>query len=72
MFEVVLYDPDPVSDWPSTERSNEMIEWVNEHCKSFETYEEFDVSDFSMYYDTVLTFYFKEEKDATWFRMRWA
>jgi hypothetical protein len=69
MFVVNICDPD--SDWPSTENADAMIKWVNENCKSFETYEELDVSDFSMYHDTIYTFYFKEEKDANWFRMMW-
>ena len=32
----------------------------------------FDNSNPRWYWDTHLTFYFREPEDATWFRMRWS
>ena len=55
-----------ISDWRERE------EWALIHCDTFIYRTITDVSDVSDTYDTVYEFYFSEEKDAMWFKLKWS
>ena len=55
----------------SRDEFSEMQYWAQEHCKSFIAMVLTDVSDVSLYYDTVAEFRFNNEQDATIFTLRW-
>lgn len=61
------------SHWVSTQDEfSEMKYWACEHCKSFVSMTLTDVSDVSLYHDTVAEFVFKDDRDADLFTLRWA
>ena len=68
VYKVNVCDPDTNHTF---DRSNEMVQWAQTHCKSFVGVEELDVSDFSMYHDTIHIFSFKDKKDSMWFNLKW-
>ncbi len=50
----------------------ELVDWAIKYCPDFQAWEIVDVSDVSLSYDEICTFKFRSEKDANWFRLRWA
>lgn len=63
MFEIILYDPDN----PTYTYHN----WAKENCLSYMHYKNTDVSDLSWKHDYIAQFFFEEEKDAIFFKMKW-
>lgn len=63
MFEITLYDPDA----PAYTYHN----WAKENCSSYMHYKGTDVSDLSWKHDYIVQFFFEEEKDAIFFKMKW-
>jgi hypothetical protein len=51
--------------------SETVIAWAKEHCASFASVEEIDVSDFTTHCDTITEFWFMDEADVLLFRLRW-
>lgn len=47
-------------------------QWAREHCASYSGYEALDVSDVSLKNDVLAEYTFKDEKDASWFILRWS
>lgn len=45
--------------------------WAQDHCSSFVTYSIQDVSDHSIMFDQVAEYSFREESDATFFKLKW-
>ena len=47
-------------------------EWALLHCDTFTHRTITDVSDVSNTVDSIYEFYFSDEKDAMWFRLKWS
>jgi len=45
--------------------------WAIQNCKTFVWMHEQDVTDVSYQHDYIYGFYFGDEKDANWFRLKW-
>lgn len=45
--------------------------WALKNCKTFVFMHEQDVSDVSYQFDYVYGFYFGDEKDVNWFKLKW-
>lgn len=45
--------------------------WALAHCKSFVWMDVSDVSDVSLYYDELATYYFGDERDALMFKLKY-
>ena len=45
--------------------------WAVKHCPSYVRYDIQDVSDYSLIYDQVAEYEFTDERDVTWFKLRW-
>ena len=45
--------------------------WAKEHCASYVDFHIQDVSDVSLVWDEIGAYSFKEEADATLFRLKW-
>ena len=50
----------------------DMDKWAQDNCASYIGYEVNDISDFSLVYDLIGIFEFREEKDAAWFSLKWS
>lgn len=61
-YQVIFSDIDNV---------DEREEWARQHCNTFAYRTITDVSDVSNTIDTVYEFYFGDEKDAMWFKLKW-
>ena len=46
-------------------------DWAKAHCATYKGYHVQDVSDVSMIFDEIAGYYFDDEKDAMWFRLKW-
>lgn len=60
---VILGDP--------TVSKEVMDAWARDICPSFVRSEDTDVSDISGMYDTLRTYWFDDEADLAWFKLRW-
>lgn len=45
--------------------------WAKENCASYQGYHVQDVSDVSLISDEIAGYYFNDEKDIMWFRLKW-
>ena len=45
--------------------------WAQDHCESFVTYSIQDVSDFTLLFDQVAEYSFRNESDAIFFKLKW-
>lgn len=52
--------------------AEERIKWALTHCNSFTHRTITDISDVSATVDAIYEFYFNEEKDAMWFKLKWS
>jgi len=50
------------------------LDWAREHCKSYVTMRSHIMNTTHGYYidDSRTDFFFDDEKDAVWFRLRWS
>lgn len=46
--------------------------WATRNCASYVRYDIQDVSDFSPTYDQIAEYEFTDERDVTWFKLRWS
>ena len=46
-------------------------QWCRANTRTYIWMEEVDVSDVSLYNDYIYAFYFIDEEDANWFKLRW-
>lgn len=51
---------------------SDMQYWAQKNCKSFVAMRLEDVSDISIRYDLVAEFSFRDDRDATLFRIKWS
>ena len=50
---------------------NNMNQWAQEHCDSYQGYDAQDVSDVSLQWDEVAEYRFLQERDAMLFHLKW-
>jgi hypothetical protein len=55
----------------ANDRFLDAAKWAKRHCKSFVRYTITDVSDISLTNDILAEYFFKDEKDAIIFMLRW-
>ena len=60
-----------IADTNLRSRPYDIKVWAMENCKTFVWMEETDVSDVSLQWDYIYTFYFGTQEDANWFTLRW-
>lgn len=53
------------------EDCDEREEWALIHCDTFISRTITDISDVSLTADVLYDFYFGDEKDAMWFKLKW-
>lgn len=46
-------------------------QWCRANTRTYIWMEEVDTTDVSMLYDYIYAFYFIDEEDANWFKLRW-
>ena len=54
------------------DNEGELIQWALDHCPTFSHKTITDVSDVSGTCDTIHDFFFSDEKEAMWFRLKWS
>lgn len=50
---------------------HKLKQWCRENTHTYVWMDEVDTSDVSAYHDYVYAFYFADEADANWFKLRW-
>jgi hypothetical protein len=50
---------------------NNMSQWAQEHCSSYQGHDVQDVSDVSLQWDEVAEYRFLQERDAMLFELKW-
>lgn len=45
--------------------------WATKHCPSYVRFDIQEVSDFSPIWDQIAEYEFTDERDVTWFKLRW-
>lgn len=54
--------------FPDITDYDDRYQWAKKHCKSFEST---DYADCLGENDVIYDFYFSDEKDAMWFKLKW-
>lgn len=71
MVNVIISDEKSPDYYQNSEYFEQIDQWAQQNCASYHGYYVQDVSDATYEWDELACYQFLDERDATWFKLRW-